>query len=395
MGGGKRLRPAFCHWGFVAGGGDPDDPARHRRRRGLRDAPGVRPRPRRRDGRVGQAPGRTDRPPVVRRSPRRGRLARRGPPLRRGRGDPRRRPGPRVRRPAAARRSRRRAPRSGTSCASSSTSASTSTCSARPAATLDPVAARRIARYKSGKYTIERPLHLGAALAGRLADLGPALSAYGDPLGEAFQLRDDMLGVFGDEAVVGKPVGDDLREGKPTLLLAVAAERADAGRPRAARPGRHARPRPRRRRPPPGAVRHHRRPGRGRVHDRPAQRASRRRPRRGTGARPSPAAPSPTWPRSSPAARPDAPATRRGPGDRHQDLGRPRPLGAGSVQVWAAARARASGRGTETTPGSAATRVQPRRANRGGRRAGASRDRRTAAPAGRRWRRSRRAGCRG
>jgi len=92
---------------------------------------------------------------------------------------------------------------------------------------LDPVAARRIARYKSGKYTIERPLHLGAALAGRFGDLGAALSAYGDPLGEAFQLRDDILGVFGDEAVVGKPVGDDLREGKPTLLLAIAAERCN------------------------------------------------------------------------------------------------------------------------------------------------------------------------
>ncbi|MCU1454402.1 MAG: geranylgeranyl pyrophosphate synthase [Acidimicrobiales bacterium] len=85
--------------------------------------------------------------------------------------------------------------------------------------------ARRIARYKSGKYTIERPLHLGAALAGRYREMGPVLSAYGDPLGEAFQLRDDLLGVFGDEDRTGKPVGDDLREGKPTLLLAIADER--------------------------------------------------------------------------------------------------------------------------------------------------------------------------
>ena len=85
--------------------------------------------------------------------------------------------------------------------------------------------ARRIARYKSGRYTVERPLHVGAALAGRADDLGIVLSAYGDPLGEAFQLRDDILGAFGDEARTGKPVGDDLREGKPTLLLAVAAER--------------------------------------------------------------------------------------------------------------------------------------------------------------------------
>ncbi len=58
--------------------------------------------------------------------------------------------------------------------------------------------ARRIARYKSGKYTVERPLHLGAALAGGLDELGSALSAYGEPLGEAFQLRDDLLGVFGN-----------------------------------------------------------------------------------------------------------------------------------------------------------------------------------------------------
>jgi geranylgeranyl diphosphate synthase type I len=90
----------------------------------------------------------------------------------------------------------------------------------------DFVRARRIARYKSGKYTIERPLHVGAALAGQYDQLGAALSGYGDPLGEAFQLRDDLLGAFGEEAVTGKPVGDDLREGKPTPLLSVATARA-------------------------------------------------------------------------------------------------------------------------------------------------------------------------
>ncbi|HEX6421791.1 MAG TPA: polyprenyl synthetase family protein [Acidimicrobiales bacterium] len=90
----------------------------------------------------------------------------------------------------------------------------------------DRALARRIARYKSGKYTVERPLHLGAALAGRLGDLREPLSAYGDPVGEVFQLRDDMLGAFGDPARTGKPVGHDLREGKPTPLLAVATERA-------------------------------------------------------------------------------------------------------------------------------------------------------------------------
>lgn len=88
--------------------------------------------------------------------------------------------------------------------------------------------ARTIEWYKSGKYTVERPLQLGAALAGRLAELEAPLSAFGLPLGEAFQLRDDLLGVFGTESVTGKPVGDDLREGKLTPLLAVAAARADA-----------------------------------------------------------------------------------------------------------------------------------------------------------------------
>ncbi|MDQ3737966.1 MAG: polyprenyl synthetase family protein, partial [Actinomycetota bacterium] len=88
--------------------------------------------------------------------------------------------------------------------------------------------ARRICRYKSGKYTIERPLHLGAALSApdRLGELTPALSAYGLPLGDAFQMRDDVIGAFGDPSVTGKPVGDDLREGKPTPLLAAAVASA-------------------------------------------------------------------------------------------------------------------------------------------------------------------------
>jgi geranylgeranyl diphosphate synthase type I len=83
----------------------------------------------------------------------------------------------------------------------------------------------RIARYKSGAYTVERPLHMGAALAGRLGEMGRHYTAFGRPLGDAFQLRDDLDGAFGDEMVTGKPVGDDLREGKPTLLLALARER--------------------------------------------------------------------------------------------------------------------------------------------------------------------------
>ena len=84
--------------------------------------------------------------------------------------------------------------------------------------------ARRISVLKSGKYTVERPLHLGAALAGRLDDLGPGLSAYGLPLGEAFQMRDDLLGAFGEELLLGKPVGGDLREGKVTELVSAARE---------------------------------------------------------------------------------------------------------------------------------------------------------------------------
>jgi geranylgeranyl diphosphate synthase type I len=87
--------------------------------------------------------------------------------------------------------------------------------------------ARRISLYKSGKYTVERPLHMGAALAGRLDQLAEPLSRYGLALGEAFQLRDDLLGAYGDETLTGKPVGEDLRDGKPTVLYAIARQRAD------------------------------------------------------------------------------------------------------------------------------------------------------------------------
>lgn len=88
--------------------------------------------------------------------------------------------------------------------------------------------AERIARYKSGKYTIERPLHVGAVLAApeRSDVLLSQLSAFGLPLGDAFQMRDDVIGVFGDTAQTGKPVGGDLVEGKPTALLSRAVARA-------------------------------------------------------------------------------------------------------------------------------------------------------------------------
>jgi geranylgeranyl diphosphate synthase, type I len=83
-----------------------------------------------------------------------------------------------------------------------------------------------IARYKSAKYTVEHPLLFGAALAGASRKLSRAYSAFGLPLGEAFQLRDDLLGVFGDPATTGKPASDDLREGKRTFLVAAAFEGA-------------------------------------------------------------------------------------------------------------------------------------------------------------------------
>ena len=88
--------------------------------------------------------------------------------------------------------------------------------------------AETVIRFKSAKYTIERPLHLGAAVAGTALKLNQVLSEYGLALGEAFQLRDDLLGVFGDSSVTGKPAGDDLREGKQTMLIAFANLNADA-----------------------------------------------------------------------------------------------------------------------------------------------------------------------
>ncbi|WP_245984079.1 polyprenyl synthetase family protein [Streptomyces tateyamensis] len=87
--------------------------------------------------------------------------------------------------------------------------------------------AQTVLHYKSAKYTIERPLQVGARLAGASEELVAAYGEFGLPLGEAFQLRDDLLGVFGDPAVTGKPAGDDLREGKRTLLVALALRGLD------------------------------------------------------------------------------------------------------------------------------------------------------------------------
>lgn len=84
--------------------------------------------------------------------------------------------------------------------------------------------ALRVVSLKSARYSIEQPLRLGAAIAGADAEQLTALSSFGRPVGMAFQLRDDVLGVFGDSSVTGKPAGDDLREGKRTVLVALTRE---------------------------------------------------------------------------------------------------------------------------------------------------------------------------
>lgn len=89
--------------------------------------------------------------------------------------------------------------------------------------------ARRVIRFKSAQYSVQQPLLIGAAAAGASAADTAALARYGLLLGEAFQLRDDLLGVFGDPEETGKPAGDDLREGKRTVLLALALDSGDAG----------------------------------------------------------------------------------------------------------------------------------------------------------------------
>lgn len=100
---------------------------------------------------------------------------------------------------------------------------------AQTRAEVDAEAAMLVVTFKTAKYTIERPLHLGAVLGGADEGLLARLSAVAMPLGAAFQLRDDVLGVFGDPATTGKPAGDDLREGKRTLLVARALVRLPAG----------------------------------------------------------------------------------------------------------------------------------------------------------------------
>ena len=96
-----------------------------------------------------------------------------------------------------------------------------------PRSAADPVrSAWRVIRLKTARYTVELPLRIGATLAGGDAAAMRACGAYGRPVGEAYQLRDDLLGVFGDPGVTGKPDVDDLRAGKPTVLMALAWQQA-------------------------------------------------------------------------------------------------------------------------------------------------------------------------
>jgi geranylgeranyl diphosphate synthase type I len=87
----------------------------------------------------------------------------------------------------------------------------------------------QVVEYKTARYTIVQPLQLGATLAGAPADAMGALADFGSALGRAFQFRDDVLGVFGDESVTGKPIGDDLSQGKLTAIVADTIALADSG----------------------------------------------------------------------------------------------------------------------------------------------------------------------
>lgn len=88
--------------------------------------------------------------------------------------------------------------------------------------------ADEVLTHKTAQYTVVQPLVLGAALAGAGPELRTALADFGLPLGRAFQMRDDVLGVFGDPALTGKPTGDDLLQGKRTILVAEVLDRAEA-----------------------------------------------------------------------------------------------------------------------------------------------------------------------
>ncbi|OCK13842.1 polyprenyl synthetase family protein [Cutibacterium avidum] len=86
----------------------------------------------------------------------------------------------------------------------------------------------RVVEYKCASYTVVRPCQIGVALAGGSDRLQQTMADFGSPIGRAFQYRDDLLGIFGDAVLTGKPAGDDLREGKRTVLVAHALNQADA-----------------------------------------------------------------------------------------------------------------------------------------------------------------------
>ena len=237
LAGGKRLRPAFCHWGFVGAGGDPDDPI-------VADAGAAFEMLHAfalihddvMDGSSTRRGVRTAHLEFAD-SPRGRRLAGRGPAVRRGRGHPGRRPRLRLRRPVHRRLARR---------GDGGVARAAHRAQRRPVPRHRRHRARRETDRRGGR--AHRPLqvrqvHDRAAAAPRRrarrpasASSRPRCRAYGLPLGEAFQLRDDVLGAFGESALTGKPVGDDLREGKPTPLLAIAASRGRSAARRAARP---------------------------------------------------------------------------------------------------------------------------------------------------------------
>ena len=266
--GGKRLRPAFCYWAFVGAGGDPDDPV-------VTDVAAaielLHAFALVHDDVMDGSAVRRGRPTVHERfaaAHRARRRAGRGSPLRRGRRDPGRRLRVRVRRPAVRGRAAPRAP---------------ALRRAAHRAVRRPVPRPRRHRRRPARprpRRADRALQVAASTRssgrctsaprspGRLGDLAVPLSHFGIPLGEAFQMRDDLLGVFGDPAVTGKPVGDDLREGKLTPLLAAAS--ADGVGPQRATCSTRRRPRPRRGRDrrDPGHARRHRGGGRGRARHR-------------------------------------------------------------------------------------------------------------------------------
>ncbi|MEY4417658.1 MAG: hypothetical protein RIQ88_96 [Actinomycetota bacterium] len=91
--------------------------------------------------------------------------------------------------------------------------------------------AEKVILYKTAKYSIEAPLRIGAAFAGAEQSELNIFTSFGIPLGMAFQLRDDVLGVYGDSVVTGKPTGDDLREGKRTVLVALTKEELEKKSP--------------------------------------------------------------------------------------------------------------------------------------------------------------------